>query len=77
LTDRWLFTTTLTADEPFDEDFALSSVELELIYELIEIKDNKGIGLSFLGGYGFATRGAKQTRSNSVRSSSSAPASSC
>jgi hypothetical protein len=26
LTDRWLFTTTLTADEPLDEDFALSSV---------------------------------------------------
>jgi hypothetical protein len=59
LTDRWLFTTTLTADEPLDEDFALSSVELELIYELIEIKDNKGIGLSFLGGYGFATRGGE------------------
>jgi hypothetical protein len=50
---------TLTADGPLDEDFALSSAELELICELIEIKDNKGIGLSFLGGYGFATRGGE------------------
>jgi len=57
LTDRWLFSTTLTADEPLDEDFALSSVELELQYELIEIKENKGLGLAFFGGYGFATRG--------------------
>jgi len=36
---------------------ALSSVELELQYELIEIKENKGLGLAFFGGYGFATRG--------------------
>ena len=47
LTDLWLFSTTLTADEPLDEDFALSSVELELQYELIEIKENKGLGLAF------------------------------
>jgi hypothetical protein len=59
ITERWLFTTTLTADEPLDEDFALSSIELELQYELIEIKNNKGIGLAFLGGYGFATRGGE------------------
>jgi hypothetical protein len=59
ISERWLFSTTLTADEPLDEDFALSSVELELIYELIEIKDNKGVGLAFSGGYGFATRGGE------------------
>jgi hypothetical protein len=59
ITERWLFSTTLTADEPLDQDFALSAVELELHYELIEIKDNKGVGLAFLGSYGFATRGGE------------------
>jgi len=58
-TERWMFSTTLTADEPLDDDFALSSVELELQYEFIEIKDNKGIGLAFQGGYGFAMRGGE------------------
>jgi hypothetical protein len=59
ITDRWLITATLTAAQPLDESFALSAVEFELQYELIEIKDNKGIGLAFLGGYGFATRGGE------------------
>jgi hypothetical protein len=59
ITERWLFSTTLTADEPLDKDFALNSVELELQYEFIEIKNNKGIGLAFQGGYGFATRGGE------------------
>ena len=73
LTDRWLFSTTLTADEPLDEDFALSSVELELQYELIEIKENKGLGLASALPLGAATL----TRSSSVRLSSLAPAISC
>ena len=29
ITERWLFSTTLSADEPLDEDFNLSSVESE------------------------------------------------
>ena len=62
LTDRWLFSTTLTADEPLDEDFALSLVELELQYELIEIKENKGLGLAFFGGYGRRPREVTRTR---------------
>jgi hypothetical protein len=53
-----MFSTTLTADEPLDKDFALSAVELELQYELIERKGN-GIGLAFQGSYGFATRGGE------------------
>jgi hypothetical protein len=55
ISDRWLFSTTLTADEPLGEDFDLSSAELELQYEIIERKGN-GLGLAFTGGYGFATR---------------------
>ena len=58
LTDRLLFSTTLSADEPLDDDFDLSAIELELQYELIERKGN-GLGLAFLGGYGFATRGGE------------------
>jgi hypothetical protein len=58
ITERWMFSTTLSADEPLDESFALSAVELELQYELIERKGN-GIGLAFTGGYGFGTRGGE------------------
>ena len=48
----------MTADQPLDEDFALSSVELGLQYELIQRKGN-GIGLAFQTEYGFATRGGE------------------
>ena len=52
ITERWLFSTTLAADEPLDADFNLSSVEFELQYELIE-REGNGIGLAFQTGYGF------------------------
>jgi hypothetical protein len=55
VTDRWMLSTALSADEPLDEDFDASSVEIELQYELIE-REGNGIGLAFLGAYGFATR---------------------
>lgn len=55
VTDRWMFSTALSADEPLDEDFDASSVEVELQYELIE-REGNGLGLAFLGAYGFATR---------------------
>ncbi|MGK2922598.1 MAG: hypothetical protein ACSLE4_07395 [Methyloceanibacter sp.] len=55
VTDRWMFSTALSADEPLDEDFDLSTVEIELQYELIE-REGDGLGLAFLGAYGFATR---------------------
>jgi len=55
VTDRWMLSTALSADEPLDEDWDLSSVEIELQYELIE-REGNGIGLAFLGAYGFATR---------------------
>jgi hypothetical protein len=58
ITNRFMFSTTLSADEPLDEDFDLSSVELELQYELVERKGN-GLGLAFIGAYGFATRGGE------------------
>jgi hypothetical protein len=58
ITERWLFSTTLTLDQPLDESFGLSSVELGLQYELIERKGN-GIGLAFQSEYGFATRGGE------------------
>jgi hypothetical protein len=58
LTDRWLFSTALSADEPLDEEFALSAVELGLQYEFIE-REGNGIGLAFQGSYGFATRGGE------------------
>ena len=56
LTERWLFATTLSADEPLDADFNVSSVELELQYELVQ-REGNGIGLAFQTEYGFATRG--------------------
>ena len=55
VTDRWMFSTALSADEPLDDDFDVSSVEVELQYELIE-REGNGLGLAFLGAYGFATR---------------------
>ena len=55
VTDRWMFSTALSADEPLDSDFDVSSVEVELQYELIE-REGNGLGLAFLGAYGFATR---------------------
>jgi hypothetical protein len=58
ITERWMFSTTLSADEPLDEDFALSAVELELQYEIIQRQGN-GLGLAFIGAYGFATRGGE------------------
>jgi hypothetical protein len=58
LTDRFLVSTTLSADEPLDQDFNVSGVELEGQYELIE-REGDGIGLAFSAGYGFATRGGE------------------
>jgi hypothetical protein len=56
--ERWLVSATLGTDEPLDQNFDLSSIALELQYELIERKGN-GLGLGFTGGYGFATRGGE------------------
>ena len=56
LTERWLFSTTLSADEPLDADFNVSSVELGLQYEIVQ-REGNGIGLAFQTEYGFGTRG--------------------
>jgi hypothetical protein len=64
-----MFSTTLTADQPLDEDFALSAVDLELQYELIE-REGNGIGLAFTGGSGLPRAAAKPMRSSLARSSS-------
>ena len=53
-----MFSTALSADEPLDKNFNVSSVEAELQYELIE-REGNGLGLAFLGAYGFATRGGE------------------
>jgi len=58
VTERILLSTALTADEPFDGDFDFSGVEIEGQYELIE-REGDGIGLAFIGAYGFATRGGE------------------
>jgi len=58
ITERWMFSAGITADQPLDEDFAVSAVELSLQYELIERKGN-GVGLAFQTEYGFATRGGE------------------
>lgn len=55
ITERWMISTTFSTDEPLDEDYDLSGIELELQYELIE-REGNGIGLAFIGAYGFATR---------------------
>jgi hypothetical protein len=56
VTERFMVSTTLGADEPLEDDFDLSSVEIELQYELVE-REGNGLGLAFIGAYGFATRG--------------------
>jgi hypothetical protein len=58
ITERWLFSTTLGTDEPLDGNYGLSSVEVELQYEIIQ-REGNGLGLAFTGGYGFATRGGE------------------
>lgn len=58
ITERWMVSVGLSADEPLDGDFDLSSVEVELQYEIVERKGN-GLGLAFTGGYGFATLGGE------------------
>lgn len=55
LTDRWLFSTNFTADEPVDQDFNVSSVELELQYEFMK-REGNGVAMAMQAGYGFATR---------------------
>jgi hypothetical protein len=58
VTDRWMFSTALATDQPRGDKFGVSSVELELQYELIE-REGDGLGLSWLGAYGIATRGGE------------------
>jgi hypothetical protein len=58
ISDHWLFSTTLTADQPDGGDFNLSSVELEAQYEIIE-REGNGMGLAFQAAYGFATLGGE------------------
>jgi hypothetical protein len=50
-----MFSTTFAADEPLEDSFDLSSIEMELQYELIE-RMGDGLGLAFITGYGIATR---------------------
>jgi hypothetical protein len=58
LTERFMFSTGLSADEPLDDDFNVSSAEIELQYEVIE-REGDGLGLAFAAGYGFATSGGE------------------
>lgn len=58
ITERWSFSATLATDEPLDDNYDVSSVNLEMQYELIE-REGNGVGLAFLGGYGIATRGGE------------------
>jgi hypothetical protein len=55
ISDRLLFSTTFGTDEPLEENYDLSSIELELQYEIIQRRGN-GLGLAFMGGYGIAYR---------------------
>jgi hypothetical protein len=55
LTDRVMFSTTLITEEPVGDNYDLSGVELEGQYELVE-REGDGLGLAFIGAYGFATR---------------------
>jgi hypothetical protein len=55
ISDRLLFSTTFGTDEPLEENYDLSSIELELQYEIIQRRGN-GLGLAFTGGYGIAYR---------------------
>ena len=54
VTEWWLVTFTLGAEQPVGEAFNLTSVEFETQVEFIERKGN-GIGFSFQGGYAQAT----------------------
>ncbi|ODR99240.1 hypothetical protein AUC68_04355 [Methyloceanibacter methanicus] len=57
VTERFKFSVTLGTDEPINDSYGLSSVELEGQYEIIEREEGEdGIGLAFAAGYGFATR---------------------
>jgi hypothetical protein len=58
VTDRWMFSTALLTDQPLGDKFGLAAVEFELQYELIE-REGDGLGLSWLGAYGIATRGGE------------------
>jgi hypothetical protein len=55
ISDRLLFSTTFGTDEPLDESYGLTSIELELQYEIIQ-REGNGLGLAFTGGYGIAYR---------------------
>jgi hypothetical protein len=55
ISERMLFSTTFITDEPLEENYDISAIELEFQYELIERHGN-GIGLAFTGGYGIAYR---------------------
>ncbi|HKB21932.1 MAG TPA: hypothetical protein VKC99_03965 [Methyloceanibacter sp.] len=55
LTDRSLFSATISADEPVDQDFNLSSVELGLQYEFMKRRGD-GIAMAIQTEYGFAAR---------------------
>lgn len=54
VTEWWLVTLTLGAEQPLGENFNLTSVEFETQVEFIERKGN-GIGFSFQGSYAQAT----------------------
>jgi len=54
VTEWWLVTVTLGAEQPLGEDFDLTSVEFETQAEFIERKGN-GIGFAFQGSYTQAT----------------------
>jgi hypothetical protein len=54
VTEWWLVTVTLGAEQPMGEEFNLTSVEFETQVEFIERKGN-GIGLAFQGSYTQAT----------------------
>jgi hypothetical protein len=56
VTDRWLFSTTLSTDQPKGENFETNAVEIEVQRELIE-REGNGWGLAFAVGYGIAARG--------------------
>lgn len=56
ITDRWMLSGALSADEPLDEDFDASAAEVELQYTL-KRREGNGLGLAFLGAYGWALRG--------------------
>ena len=58
ITERWMISTTLSTDEPLEDNYGVNSVEVELQYEIVE-REGNGLGLAFMGGYGFATRGSE------------------